>query len=138
MLQTRGREHEAAYIEHLRSKGLQICENPSSIDATIDAMEAGYDVIKQAHLGNASWQGYADVLRKVAKPGRFGDWSYEIVDTKLARETRAGTILQLCLYCELLDDIQKVLPDEMHVVSPGRDFEPESFRVHDYLDTTGS
>jgi uncharacterized protein len=29
-------------------------------------------------------------------------WSYEALDTKLARETKAGALLQLCLYSELL------------------------------------
>ena len=43
-----------------------------------------------------------DVLRRVDVPSGLGAWSYEPVDTKLARETRAGTILQLCTYCEML------------------------------------
>ena len=74
-----------------------------------------------------------DVLLRVPGQSKLGPWSYEVVDTKLARETKAGTILQLCLYSELLDEIQDTLPEMMHVVSPGRGFEPESFRVHDYI-----
>jgi hypothetical protein len=38
-------------------------------------------------------------------------WSYEALDTKLARETRAGTILQLGLYSALLQAIQGTAPE---------------------------
>jgi predicted RecB family nuclease len=133
VLKERGAKHEKAYIEHLRSKGLQVREDPANVAATVEAMEAGFDAIKQAHLGNSEWRGRADVLLKVPGESKFGLWSYEVVDTKLARETKAGTILQLCLYSELLEEIQGTLPEMMHVVSPGREFEPESFRVHDYI-----
>ena len=56
-----------------------------------------------------------------------------MLDAKLARETRAGTVLQLCLYSHLVADIQGVLPEHMHVIVPGDDFEPLTFRVHDFL-----
>jgi len=72
-------------------------------------------------------------MRRVPRPSSLGEWSYEVVDTKLARETRAGTILQLCLYSDIVREIQDQLPEYMHVVSPGTGFEPETFRVHDYL-----
>ena len=61
-----------------------------------------------------------------------GAWSYEVFDTKLARETKAETILQLCVYSYLLGKLQGVRPQGMHVVTPGRDFEPESYRVDEY------
>ena len=53
-------------------------------------------------------------------------------DTKLARETKSETILQLCVYSYLLGKLQGVRPQSMHVVTPGRDFEPESYRVDEY------
>ena len=61
-------------------------------------MRRGADVIVQAPLGNDTWFGYADVLVKVPGDSALGDWHYEAHDTKLARETRAGAILQLCIY----------------------------------------
>lgn len=133
VLKSRGQAHEAAYVEHFRSLGLRVRERPESVQATLEAMRAGFDAITQAQLHNREWVGYADVLLKVAKSSNPGDWSYEVVDTKLARETKAGTVLQLCLYSELLAELQGTLPEYMHVVAPGRDFQPESFRVHDYL-----
>ncbi len=69
----------------------------------------------------------------MAGPSNLGDWSYEVVDTKLARRTKGGTILQLCLYSDLVRDVQGKLPEYMYVVSPGTGFTPEAFRVDDYL-----
>jgi predicted RecB family nuclease len=41
-------------------------------------------------------------------PGSYfraiGSFSYEVVETKLARSTKARAILQLCFYSELLSD----------------------------------
>ena len=58
-------------------------------------------------------------LEKVPAPSSLGPWSYEIVDTKLARETRAGTILQLGLYSAMLEAAQGARPEHFHVVTPG-------------------
>src|SRR5262245_29048760 len=124
----RGFRHEAEYLAHLSSRGLTISEQP-----TLEAMKAGADVIVQAALQNGDWFGRADVLLRVDTPSNLGAWSYEVVDTKLARETRGGTILQLCLYTELVHQIQGRRPAQMHVIAPGRNFEPETFQPTDYL-----
>ena len=63
----------------------------------------------------------------------MGAWSYEAIDTKLAKETRAGTLLQLALYSDLLAELQGALPECMHVVTPSTAFEPQSFRVEEFL-----
>jgi predicted RecB family nuclease len=68
----------------------------------------------------------------VESPSRLGTWSYEVYDCKLARETKAATILQLSLYSRLVEAIQGVLPDSMYVVPPGETFKPEQYRVLDY------
>ena len=57
----------------------------------------------------------ATPMLKVATESRFGPWSYEIIDTKLARETRSGTILQLGLYSELLAQTQGRPPEYFFV-----------------------
>ena len=54
------------------------------------------------------------------------------IDTKLARETKAGTILQLCLYSDLLRIAQGVAPEFMYVVPPWTDFQPQQYRFTDY------
>jgi uncharacterized protein len=96
-------------------------------------MQSGVGVIAQADLQTGRWRGRADILLRVETPSSLGPWSYEVIDTKLSSETKGGTILQLCLYSELVGDIQGVLPKHTHVVSPGRDFQPENFRLQDYF-----
>jgi hypothetical protein len=58
----------------------------------------GYGAIVQAPLGNETFYGFADVLLRVDAPSALGPYSYEPLDTKLAQETKACTILQLCVY----------------------------------------
>jgi len=137
LLTERGREHEAAYLKHLRAQKLGVVEvrtapGADSVETTLAAMRDGADVIYQAPLADARWHGRADFLRKVARPSDLGDWSYEVTDAKLATETRAGTILQLCVYSSLLDRLQGSEPQEAHVVAPHHHFQPESYRLADY------
>ena len=65
-------------------------------------------------------------------PSNLGDWSYEVIDTKLARETKSGTILQLSLYSDLVGGVQDLLPEHMYVVAPWTGFEPQEYRTGDY------
>jgi predicted RecB family nuclease len=136
VLQQRGLELEGLYLDHLRGQGLsiaQVGEGEAGVDRTIAAMRDGADVVYQATLQSGRWHGRADFLRRVNRPSRFGAWSYEVLDAKLARDTRAGTILQLCLYSDMLGEIQGVLPEQMHVVMPGEPLRLEPFRVQDFL-----
>ena len=137
LLTERGREHEAAYLQHLRAEKLTVAEihtapGADSVETTLAAMRDGVDVIYQAPLADARWHGRADFLRKVPQPSALGDWSYEVVDAKLATETRAGTILQLCVYSSLLERLQGAPPDRAHVVAPHHKFVPESYRLADF------
>lgn len=126
ILRERGRVHEVAYRDHLAQQGLRIASgDPRKL------MSEGVDVIYQAQLGAERWQGIADFLVKVAAPSPAWPWSYEVVDTKLSTETKAGTVLQLCVYSDLLASLQGMAPTNMHVVKPGG-FERESFRFAEY------
>src|SRR5258705_1993139 len=78
------------------------------------------------------WYGRADFLMRVETPSELGDWSYEVVETKLARLTKARALIQLCFYSELVGAIQGMVPERMHVVL-GRGVEPEEFSVKKYL-----
>ena len=138
LLAERGHEHEKAYLAHLRAaRGLTIVEIPDEPGAngaarTAAAMRDGADLIYQAPLGDARWYGRADFLRKVERASALGAWSYEVTDAKLATETRAGTVLQLCVYSELLAAIQGSWPEHAHVVAPHHGFAPEPYRLADY------
>jgi len=122
MFQRRGLEHEKAYLEELRKSGRSVAEiTVKGIDlqaamaATLEAMKSGVDVIYQATLFQAPWHGFADFLVKVAKPSNLGAFSYEAVDTKLARTAQPKHILQLCIYSDLLESLQGTKPDYMSV-----------------------
>lgn len=134
-----GLAHEEAYLRYLtetRELGVAKIETELSWqDAavrTIAAMRDGAEVIYQATFVTDEWRGRADFLIRVDKPSELGAWSYEVVETKLARSTKARAIIQLCFYTDLLSTIQGVLPDFMHVVLGGV-AEPEEFFVHRYL-----
>jgi predicted RecB family nuclease len=138
ILRERGAIHEHNYVEHLAKAGLKAVRidgievTDAAVSETLAAMKAGAPVIVQAALAHDGWVGRADILRRVEKPSALGAWSYEPVDTKLARETRAGSVLQLCLYADLMADMQGLAPEYMYVVVPWSDFEPQHYRYADY------
>ncbi|WP_343348000.1 TM0106 family RecB-like putative nuclease [Sphingomicrobium sp. XHP0239] len=121
LLAQAGLDHEAAYLKQCRSNG-NVSEIPErgSLDdriaATIDAMREGIDVIFQATLRHDNWIGHIDFLERVDTPSDFGSWSYEPVDTKLAREPRAKHLIQLSLYAQMVEDAQGCAPKRLHVV----------------------
>jgi predicted RecB family nuclease len=138
VLQERGFAHEKAYLNFLMDKGLAIVDlrdvdsDATAFAKTCAAMESGAPVIVQATLENRQWFGRADVLQRVERPSKLGNWSYEVYDCKLARETKAETILQLSLYSELLEAVQGKPPDYMYVVTPTENFQPERYRDVDF------
>jgi predicted RecB family nuclease len=138
VLRERGARHEREYIEHLQAQGRDIVTIPgvspdeAAAQLTIEAMRSGAQAIVQAALRGDGFVGRADVLLRIERPSALGAWSYEAVDTKLARETKGGTILQLSLYSELVGAEQGFAPEYMHVVAPWSGFVPQSFRTADY------
>src|SRR6266852_790613 len=136
----RGDRHEKDYLAHLAARGLTV-ENLENIDRkeeerllteTLALMERGVQVIAQGALSDGEWFGRPDVLRRVEKASAKWAWSYEVADTKLARETKATTILQLSLYSELLAKIQGTVPEFLWVVPPSEGFAGEKYRVSEY------
>ncbi len=144
MLAARGEEHEQRYVESLRAQGLNVVVVPRGegrataeslarhTAETQAAMQAGVEVIVQARLAHADLAGYADILLRVEQPSALGAWSYEVQDTKLARDTKGGTILQLCAYSDLLDRMQGWAPERFHVVTPDPVQPLHTYRVADY------
>jgi predicted RecB family nuclease len=137
-LAERGEIHEQGFVEHLAKKGATVTIIPGigiedeSVARTRDAMARGDAVIVQAALRDGVWSGRADVLRRVETPSGFGAWSYEVTDTKLARETKGNTVLQLSLYSDLLARVQQAVPETAYVVTPGTEYLPEAYRVADF------
>ena len=138
LLRERGHRHEQAFIDHLTDQGFNTVTiegvdiTDDAVTKTNEAIANGTDVIIQAALKHGRWAGRADILRRIEKPSDLGAWSYEIIDTKLARETKAGSVLQLCLYTDLLEKVQGIAPENVYVVAPWSNFEPQQFRYADY------
>jgi uncharacterized protein len=138
VLAERGSLHEREFIDHLKADGrvATVVEgvgvDANSLAATSAAMARGDAIIAQGALQAGRWNGRADILTRVETPSRFGAWSYEVIDTKLARQTKGSTILQISLYSDLLSEIQQAEPTSALVVTPGTNFTPETYRVADY------
>jgi len=137
VLRDRGLDHERGYVETLRAQGLSITDldghmGEDAVARCVAAIRTGADVILQPALRNGRWFGRPDVLRRNGMSSALGPWSYEVVDTKLAKETRGGTILQLGLYSELLGNIQGRMPECFHVVTPDPVVPTRTYRVDDF------
>jgi uncharacterized protein len=149
IIRKRGFEHEARFLAELRAEGrtsLTIELDGSISDAgdqlraaqaeTVAAMASGADVIYQATFFDGAWRGHADFLLRVDDPDRpsvWGPWHYEVADTKLARHVKASAVLQICTYVDLLEHLQGVRPEWMHVALGGSSHAVERLRVDDFL-----
>ena len=137
VIQELGLRHEAAYLKSLDDGagslwtcvGFETRRGRLPKRARHGTRSRG---IAQGSIAAGRWFGRPDVLRRVATPSRLGDWSYEVYDCKLARETKAATILQLALYSDLLGEIQGAEPEWMYVVPPGKNYEAEKYRFAEY------
>jgi len=139
VIQQLGLRHEAEYLKFLRDvKKLSVFELPTEGDPkalaeeTQALMAQGADVIAQGALGDNARYGRPDVLMRVAKASGKWKWSYEVQDTKLAKETKGTTILQIALYSELVGKLQGSEPEFMWVIPPGNDFAGEAYRFAEY------
>jgi uncharacterized protein len=123
LFQDKGFEHEQSYLQKLSESGIKL-EDLSEIRgtpqdksaATLEAMKTGADIIFQGTLHKNNLYGHPDFLRKVNSPSNMGPFSYEVMDTKLARNPKTYFIIQLCFYSELLATLQAVQPRMMSVV----------------------
>ena len=140
----RGQEYEARFLETLVAQNLRVAEirPPDTVSPsrqvrsehadTLRAMRERADVIYQAVLLDGRRLGYADFLRRVDTASDLGSWSYEVWDTKLARQPTAPAILQISMYSALLGAMQGRAPERMHLVLGGVEQERIAFRVADY------
>jgi predicted RecB family nuclease len=142
LLRERGMEHEAHYLETLRAEGKSVVtfEALSGDDRspvgyarraaeTLVAMRQGPDVIYQGAFYDGVWLGFVDFLLRVPRPSDLGAWSYEVADAKLTREAKAAALLQTCVYSEMLEQVQGVAPERIHLYLGGSHPRLASFRL---------
>lgn len=139
LIQAKGFEHEKAFARTLEEQAesfvdiSRMSQNVESrFGATCEAMRAGTHIIYQGTLIEGDFLGHADFLRRVETPSALGPFSYELLDTKLARSPKAKFVIQLGMYCAMLKAIQGISPALMHVILG--DGNEASFRVADYAD----
>lgn len=122
LIQDKGFAHEGAFLDTLKERGVRVAEIAHQLPAeaaaraTLEAMKGGHDIIFQAAFLAAPFFGRADFLRRIDGRSRFGQWQYEVMDTKLARNVKAKFVTQLCFYSDLLADAQGAEPRSMHLV----------------------
>jgi predicted RecB family nuclease len=144
LLQRKGMEHERRFLAALKQRGFDVFELPERIDdrslaglaaaeaATRAAMDGGHLYIYQATFFDGTFQGRADFLRRIPDARSPNGYSYEVVDTKLARSTKAYFLIQLCAYSEHVARLQDGLAPQNMVVALGSG-EERTFSVSDYL-----
>ena len=137
LLQKKGLEHEAACLQKLRDGERTVVEIPrewdlsKSAERTIEAMRAGKDVIYQATFFDTTWRGDADFLIKSRTPSDLGDFSYEVMDAKLAKTAEAKHVMQLCVYSELLGKLQGLRPENIYLFAG--DGKKHKFSINDFF-----
>ena len=132
LLRSKGDEHELAFLETLRAGGRRVVEVrlnaardfEDGTRRTAEAMRAGADYVYQAVFFANGWRGIADFLERVERPSALGAWSYQVLDTKLARHPRPEHALQLSFYSQALADTQQLAPDLAYVVLGTRERVP--------------
>ena len=138
LLRKLGLQHEQSYLLALQQdRQNSVTEIPTDIslaDATtrtIDAMRRGVSqYIRPLFRSSFGVVGPTSLIR-VEIPSILGTWSYEVVETKLARSAKTRAIIQLCFYTDALSRIQGVEPHWMHLVLGGTS-KPEKFPVQHY------
>lgn len=142
LVRERGDEHESAELARLEAEcggaidltgevrydheGLTIANGQAS-----EAMHDGAPLIYQPTLYDGEWQGRADFLRRVERPSDLGPYSYEVLDTKLARQVSPRFVHQLALYSLLVAKIQGLVPENARVILG--DGTTETIRLGDFL-----
>ncbi len=136
LIQAKGLEHEADFLASLKAQGLRVAEIGSAGEPEQRARETdrvlreGPDVVFQAALLAPPLFGLADFLLRVERPSELGDFSYEVLDTKLSRSAKSKFAVQLAFYSDLLASAQGVEPHAMHLALG--DGTRRSFRVANY------
>ncbi len=137
LLKEKGLDHEREYLKQLRAKHDHVVEIEKDdaievmAERTVQAMRDGADVIYQGALTSPGWHGYSDFLIKVSQPSELGSYSYEVVDTKLARSAKPKHVVQLGIYAEMISAVQGRLPDHVHVVVG--DGSTVSLKLNDFI-----
>ncbi len=135
-LQQKGYSHEEEFAKSLANDGHEVLKikrasNEQMAAQTLQAMQTGQEIIVQGYLAHGQFAGFVDFLVRVPGSSRFGDYEYEVWDTKLSKKLKPYFAIQLCCYSEMLETIQGVCPKNFAVVLG--DGAKEVLSVHKYF-----
>ena len=139
LITTKGDEHEKKLLASLKASGKSLIEIPKIPGAspkeeaqqTHEILLEGYDYVYQAAFCDGLFTGYADFLIKVDKPSKLGNFSYEVIDSKLGKKEKASHLVQLCFYSDLLEKLQEQLPTNAYIYPGTKNL--ISYRVASYF-----
>ena len=141
-LAERGRQHQRACLTQLRQEGREVHTLPADADrveATITAMQAGYEVIYQGRLQDCTvhdirpeyFLSRPDFLVRTVGTSALGNYRYEAWDATLATQPSPAQMIPLCCSADLLQSAQGQRPDAMLLwLGSG---ERRRFRTADFL-----
>ena len=141
LVMEKGEEHERKHLNLFKDKysNYKIINKKNKTEKeqfkeTVAAIKEGKEMINQAFFmdSDGKFRGYADFLIKVNTESDLGPWSYEVYDTKIARNPKPLHVLQITAYSETLGKIQGSLPKEMHLIA-GND-KTHTFKVNEFID----
>ena len=120
----KGNQHEKDYLKELKKSHKKVLDLKKSdltreekISKTIQAMKEGWEIIHGGWLKKDKWTGEFDflIINKELK-SKFGDYSYEVIDTKYSNKPKPDHIIQLGMYTYMLENTQGVLPKRFTIV----------------------
>ena len=120
----KGDLHELEYLKELKKKYKKVLDLKSNkitreekIEKTLQGMKDGFEVIHGGYLKKDRWLGEFDflIINKNLK-SNFGDYSYEITDTKHTKKPKPDHIIQLGMYTYMLEAAQGVSPEKFTIV----------------------
>ena len=120
----KGNIHEKNYLKELKKKYKKVIDLKKSdlskdekVSKTIQAMKEGWEVIHGGYLKRDKWRGEFDflIINKNFK-SKFGDYSYEVIDTKNSNKPKPDHVIQLGMYTYMLEGTQGVLPKKFTIV----------------------
>ena len=125
LLRRKGQEHEEAFLDgapRSRAAAWSRCAWPPAATsrrgpgAPRRRCGPAPTTSTRPSSSRSGWRGIADFLERVERPSALGAWSYQVLDTKLARHPRPEHALQLSFYSQALADTQQLAPDLAYVV----------------------
>ena len=110
----KGNVHEKNYLKELKKKFKKVIDLKNSdltkeekVPKTIQAMKEGWEIIYGGFLKRDKWRGEFDflIINRNLK-SKFGDYSYEVIDTKNSNKPKPDHIIQLGMYTYMLEGTQ--------------------------------